>query len=79
MSIQSGAIQMIDWLELLVLRVALDLGASSGQTDHASNSFGSFGAILYSAAVKQYCRFVSVGDVSGRVELGNLGKSSKHY
>lgn len=70
---------MIDWLELLVLRVALDLGASSGQTDHASNSFSSFGAILYSAAVKQYCRFVSVGDVSGRVELGNLGKSSKHY
>ena len=43
---------MIDCLELLVLRVALDLCASSGQTDHASNSFSSFGAILYSAAMK---------------------------
>jgi len=79
MSIQSGAIQMIDCLELLVLRVALDLGASSGQTDHASNSFSSLGASLYSAAVKQYCRFISVGDVSGRVKLGNLGNSFEHY
>lgn len=70
---------MIDCLELLVLRVALDLGASSGQTDHASNSFSSFGSILYSAAVKQYCRFISVGDVSGRVKLGNLGNSFEHY